>query len=130
MSNPVRDIKARVGAARVVLEGSSLSVAARASISKVQAIAVVDSVAKAAADLQPEMLVELCNFATTVPWAELDLERILNSLSSIGAQPSRKRRRAQLNFTNMMDFFTADEWMQMQAMTSKDCVLCAIIKSA
>ena len=130
MSNPVREIKARMGAARVVLEGRTLSAATRASISKVQAIAVVDAIAKSAANLQPEMLVELCTFATSVPWEELDLERILDSLSSVGAQPSRKRRRVQQNFTSLMDFFTADDWTHLTTSTSKDGVLSAIIRKA
>ena len=95
MSNTVREMKARMGAARVVIEGGQLSAAARASFSKVQATAVVDAIEKAAANLQPEMLAELCNFATSVPWEEPDLERILNSLSSVGTHRSRKRRRAQ-----------------------------------
>ena len=110
MSNTVREIKARMGAARVVIEGGKMSAAARASISKVQATAVVDAIEKAAANLRPEMLAELCNFATSVPWEEPDLERILNSLSSVGTQPSRKRRRAQQNFTILMDFFTEADW--------------------
>ena len=130
MSNPTRDIKARMGAARVMLENGKLSAAVRASMSKVQSMAVVDAIAKSATNLQPEMLVELCTFATSVPWDELDLERILNSLSSVGTQPSRKRRRAQHNFTILMDFFTDADWKNLAASTSKDGVLSAIIRRA
>ena len=130
MSNTVREMKARMGAARVVIEGGQLSAAARASISKVQATAVVDAIEKAAANLQPEMLAELCNFATSVPWEEPDLERILNSLSSVGTHRSRKRRRAQHNFTILMDFFTDADWKNLAASTSKGGVLSAIIRRA
>ena len=130
MSNTVREMKARMGAARVVIEGGQLSAAARASFSKVQATAVVDAIEKAAANLQPEMLAELCNFATSVPWEEPDLERILNSLSSVGTHSSRKRRRAQQNFTILMDFFTEADWKNIAASNSKDGVLGAIIRRA
>lgn len=132
MANVVRDIKARIGAARAVLESPAISAAASVSISKVQTSAIVAAIEAAATggSLQPEDCAELCQFATTAEWQQTDLERILQALAMVSVPPCRKRRRAQQNFTAVMEYFTEADWKSLATSTSKDGVLLAIIRRA
>ena len=114
------EIKARLGAARMVFENPDSSAEARKSMSNLQANAALDSLAKFGAELSPEESAELANFAAAVNWAPGDIEHILKTLSGATSPPPSKKRRAQQDFRKMTHYFIAAELVSLTKPTSKD----------
>ena len=101
-------IKARIGAARLVLQEHRGTVH-HGQLSKIQAAVVIDVITKT--ELSGDDRSALSTAALRVPWAESDLTAVLGVLSSIPRSlPAGKRRRLQQTWTALHNFFSADQW--------------------
>ena len=78
----VRDVKARLGSARLVLAQRSVVGDARKAMSNLQAAAVVDLITRVKDALSPVECSDLATFAADICWHTGDLDRVLRELCS------------------------------------------------
>lgn len=128
----LRDVKARLGAARLVLDRPATPEVHR-SISSLQTAAVLEIVASAkrAGVASAAELAELGLVAVEIKFAPGDLEQVLAALK--GVKPpdaSRKRRRCQQDFLSIMQYGTATLWESLSMPGHRDTKLLDILSLA
>ena len=111
MAASVRPIKARLGAARLLLEGMPVRPSSEEHrlASATQRIAVVAAINEHNA-LHAEERADLSAMALKVPWAEEDKLMILSKLVQEEPEKMQRARREQQDFESCPWYFTADEW--------------------
>ncbi len=117
----LQDIKSRIGAARLVLEGQS-GKPTFAAVSKVQARALASMVTEAAS-LTDTDKADVTNLLVEIAWASSDdCNFVLSSLLETSKRPAAslglpvaKRRRGLQDFTAVHAYLTAEVWDQLQA---------------
>ena len=111
MAASVRPIKARLGAARLLLEGMRVRPTSEEYrlASATQRIAVVAAINEHNA-LHAEERADLSAMALKVPWAEEDKLMILSKLVQEEPEKMQRTRREQQDFESCPWYFTADEW--------------------
>ena len=111
MAASVRPIKARLGAARLLLEGMPARPTSEEYrlASATQRIAVVAAINEHNA-LHAEERADLSAMALKVPWAEEDKLMILSKLVQEEPEKMERARREQQDFESCPWYFTADEW--------------------
>ena len=111
MAASVRPIKARLGAARLLLEGMRARPTSEEYrlASATQRIAVVAAINEHNA-LHAEERADLSAMALKVPWAEEDKLMILSKLVQEEPEKMQRTRREQQDFESCPWYFTADEW--------------------
>jgi hypothetical protein len=111
----VKQIKIRIGAARVVLDQHSGDAAKHSLISKVQSGALVASILASVADLTAEDRAELANLVVEANWHGLDGNAILQALIPPKTPDVLgKRRRTSQTFLSLPNYGDADFWMLMK----------------
>ncbi len=111
----LRDVKARIGAARLVLARPMSSEAFR-SISANQKAAVLEVIrhVKTSCTASASELAELATVVVEVNFAPGDLEEVLAELSGVRpASPTLKKRRGQQDYLNILHFGTAALWQSL-----------------
>ena len=111
-----RQLKARIGAASLMLQRPGLSEDVRRSISRVQAKAIKEIVSKDVrlSSLSAEAIAEVQEKAATCPWEGSDLDFVLSVLtppsdSSDGGKTTR--REMQTFAPSLLSYFTQEEWL-------------------
>jgi len=100
-------IRARIGAARLVLEEANGG-PFHAQISAAQTHALLDVISKA--KLSPEETAEVSTTIAGLKFATAaEISSLLEALSPKRSAPAGKRR-AQQGFTNLINYFTEDQW--------------------
>ena len=102
---PANEVRARLGAARIVLDRAA-GTPGHAAVSRTQCSAVIATVAKCTVSV--EELAELQVLASQTQWADGDLVHVLQALSSTTSQQAA--RRSMQDFSAIADYFTASEW--------------------
>ena len=108
------EIMSRLGCARMVLLAAH-GTPNHASVSKLQADAVIDVMEKKAADLAkmtPDMRARMCSLASSAEWDPTDLGKIIALISKEKKQSTRSKM--QKYTPTILDYFTAAEWAQMK----------------
>ena len=124
----VRDVKARLGSARLVLAQRSVVGDARKAMSNLQAAAVVDLITRVKDALSPVECSDLATFAADICWHTGDLDRVLRELCSVSAaQHQSKRRRCQQDFRSVLHYFSAESWAKLLGTTGKEAKLALIL---
>ena len=124
----VRDVKARLGSARLVLAQRSVVGDARKAMSNLQAAAVVDLITRVKDALSPVECSDLATFAADICWHTGDLDRVLRELCSVSAaQHQSKRRRCQQDFRSVLHYFSAESWAKLLGTTGKEAKLTLIL---
>jgi len=122
----VREIKARIGAMRMLMQGT-MSDDAKAAISTMQANAVVAAIIKHKGVLTADDVSDIGNFAAATPWAEGDREKVLAVLVDISHEQAPKKRRNQQDFKQFVNYFKDAEWAAFETSSNKEGVLRDII---
>lgn len=102
-----REVRARVGTARLLLAG--LDGVGHAAASKTQAAALVATI-KQQASLCIEERADISALVAEVRWAAGDVDAIMQALSSDEAALAAKSRHAMQSYVDLLDYFTAEEW--------------------
>ena len=109
----LREIKARIGAARLLLE-EHRGLPTHVQLSKIQSVALVETINKAA--LTSDDMAAVSTAALRVPWAEHDLTHVLGALTSeTRSLPAGKRRRLQQAWTSVHNYFTEAQWCKLMS---------------
>lgn len=111
MSATIREVRARIGAARLTLNQMSDS-SARTNMSRLQAGALLDQI-RSVKDLGPAEAAALAEEVARVPWCTGDLERILDGLHPVQSRVAN--RRAQQNFLQFLNYLPAKTWSVLQS---------------
>lgn len=123
-----RPLKARLGAARLMLMQQTAGSPTHKAVSGIQCAAIVDLVHTQS--LGPEVKAEICQLALAMPWADGDLDKLLSQLAS-GDHPIQQRRRASQDWTAIMSYGDAAFWSRMtSAATPKDEKLHVVLELA
>ncbi len=123
-----RGIKARLGAARLLLE-DHVGTDSHAVVSRTQAAAVCDLIQRS--PLTNEFRAEVVDIALKIQWHGHDSSMVLNSLSPPDALPPNKRRRQQQDYSTLLAFGTQQTWdVLMSDRDSSEVKLEAIIQMA
>jgi hypothetical protein len=107
-----RAIKARLGAARLVLEDMEAGSSTHLAMSRLQSKAFCEMVR--ATKLPPDACSDLAAQAMQMKWhGQEDLTAVLTSLTPETSLPPGKRRRCQQNFMNLVNYGTAHFWAEL-----------------
>jgi hypothetical protein len=110
--DPTRTIKARVGAARILLEQHVAGSAIHVTVSRLQTAAIIELIGQSALSNQVK-----ADLSTTVLGMKLnqpDMQAILEALSEGVAVSLAKRRRVQQNWMAVHNYGTAEFWARLQ----------------
>ena len=103
-----RELRARIGAARILLEGC-VGQPTFPSASRLQALALCEIVKKSNLSIQERA--EVQSLVAAVRWVPEDLQAILVALEP--SQPKTVSRNAMQDFTNLHEYFTEEEWIRL-----------------
>ena len=107
-----RAIKARLGAARLVLEEMEADSSTHRAMSRLQSKAFCDMVS--ATPLPADACSDLAAQAVQMKWhGHEDLTAVLTALTPATSLPPGKRRRCQQNFMNLVNYGTAAFWAEL-----------------
>jgi len=106
---PANEIRARLGAARIVLDRAA-GTPGHVAASRTQCSAMIATVSRCTVSV--EELAELQVLASQIQWADGDLVQVLQSLSSPASQ--HPARRSMQDFSALHDYFTATEWVVLE----------------
>ena len=107
-----RAIKARLGAARLVLEEMEADSMPHRAMSRLQSKAFCDMVT--ATPLPADACSDLAAQAVQMKWyGHEDLTAVLTALTPATSLPPGKRRRCQQNFMNLVNYGTAAFWAEL-----------------
>jgi hypothetical protein len=107
-----RAIKARLGAARLVLEDMEADSSTHRAMSRLQSKAFCDMVS--ATPLPADACSDLAAQAVQMKWhGHEDLTAVLTALTPATSLPPGKRRRCQQNFMNLVNYGTAAFWAEL-----------------
>ncbi len=128
LMSSLRDVKARLGAARLVLARPSNPEVHR-SISALQANAVLEVAGRARHDgtVSAGELAELAVGACDINFAAGDLEKVLAVLTEVKPAQTTKRRRAQQNYLSILQYGTAAMWSSFQKPGDRNAKLLDIL---
>ena len=126
-----RDVKARLGSARLVLAQRSVVGDARKAMSNLQAAAVVDLITRVKDALTAVECSDLATFAADICWSTGDLDRVLRELCSVSAaQHPSKRRHCQQDFRSVIQYFSAESWAKLLDTGGKEAKLSLVLSVA
>jgi hypothetical protein len=114
----LRDVKARIGAARLILEGQQVGTSTYNKMSSLQSLAVAETIKAATVPLSAVDIADIAETAARVPWASTDVDIILDALRRRhGAceAPAAKKRRVQQDFRAFIYFFDSNQWSKLMA---------------
>ena len=106
--DPLRSVKARLGAARLMLAAQN-GKPHHTSVSRVQADALIATISEHRFDAT--IRADLVTLAIEIKWTSADLQRVLGALE--GAVRETKRRRAGQEYSNFPAYLTDEVWEQL-----------------
>jgi hypothetical protein len=110
--DPTREIKARVGAARLLLEQHVAGSAIHVTVSRLQAAAIIEVIGKSS--LSNQVRADLSGTVLALNLHQPDMQAILGALSDGVASSLAKRRRVQQNWMAVHNYGTAEFWMRLK----------------
>jgi hypothetical protein len=107
-----REIKARLGAAKLVLEDMEAGSSTHRAMSSLQSKAFCKMIS--GTPLPPDACSDLAALAVQTKWhGHEDLTAVLTALTPATSLPPGKRRRCQQNFMNLVNYGTAAFWAEL-----------------
>jgi hypothetical protein len=110
--DPTRAIKARVGAARILLEQHVAGSAIHVTVSRLQAAAIMELIGQSA--LSSQVKADLSSTVLGMKLHQPDMQAILGALSEGVVVSLAKRRRVQQNWMAVHNYGTAEFWTRLQ----------------
>jgi hypothetical protein len=110
--DPTRAIKARVGAARLLLEQHVAGSALHATVSRLQTAAIIELIGQSS--LSSQVRADLSCTVLAMKLAQPDMQAILEALGDGVASNVAKRRRVQQNWMAVHNYGTAEFWTRLQ----------------
>ena len=122
-----REVRARIGSARILL--ASCNGESHVHASRTQAAALVSTIFQLQPQLSLDEKAALTILVGEVRWAGADMDPVMAALSPAEVAKS-KTRHAMQQYMSVHDYFTADEWRVMQnskaTMSHSRDVICSI----